>query len=236
MATVIRAGEAMAIQARPTAINLNDHLDEARRTVERARREGERIVGEARAQADQVHKETRESGYEEGFRLGKQEGEEAGYAEAHARATAEFEREHADLVSDLHRVVDEVDAIKTDLRLAVNKDLLGFAVRLATKLTFEIGALHTESATANLERAAGLIGSRADLAVRAHPRDLAALRTFAGGVVDRVTGSSTVRFVEDESVAPGGCVVSSEATEVDASLQTQTEELVALLLGSSKET
>lgn len=232
MSTVIRAGEASTLRSRITAIDLNDHFDDARRVVERARREAERLISAAHAQVDRVHRETRESGYQAGYQDGQREGKEAGFAEAHAEATADFERDQANVIADLHRVVDEIDAIKTDLRLAANKDLLRFAVGVAEKLTFAIGKTHTESASANLQRAVELIGSGVDLMVRAHPHDVAALRMFASGVTDHVSKSNAIRFVEDDEIAPGGCVVTSDTTEIDATLETQTGEIAAMLLGS----
>jgi len=119
-----------------------------------------------------------------------------------------------------------------DLQLAGNERLLRFAVRLAQRLTFDIGAVNSGAATANLQRAIDVLGSTVDLTVRAHPRDVAALRTFAAGVTAHVARSCALRLVEDAMIAPGGCVVQSNASEIDATLETQTAELSALLLGA----
>ena len=43
--------------------------------------------------------------------------------------------------------------------------------------------------------------------------------------------SRAVNLVADDSIAPGGCQVQSAQAEVDASLETQVDEMVALLLG-----
>ena len=43
--------------------------------------------------------------------------------------------------------------------------------------------------------------------------------------------SKAFQVVSDESLAPGGCVVEARRTQVDASLETQTREIAALLLG-----
>jgi flagellar assembly protein FliH len=231
MATIIRAGEAGNLGARLGRIDLTDHLEEARRTVEAARREAEQIISEARREAERKYKETSRSGYDDGYRDGEQTGREVGLAQALADAAKRFEQEHDDLISDMRRVVEDVDAIKTDLRIAAGHDLLNFAVTIARKLTFAIGELNTESAAANMQRAIELIGRQADIRVRAHPRDLEAMRTFLPNLMDRAAKLGSIEFVVDESIAPGGCVVTHERSEIDATLETQAEELVTLLLG-----
>lgn len=231
MATVIRAGEAGKLGVRLGRIDLTDHLEEARRVVEAARREAERIVADARREAERVYQETSRSGYDDGYRAGEQAGRESGHAQALAEAVQRFEQEHDDLSSDMRRVIDEIDAIKTDLRLVCERELLNFAVTIARKLTFAIGELHTESAVANMQRAIELIGRRMDVTVRAHQRDIEALRAFASGVMDHAVKSGSMEFVADETITPGGCVVSHDRSEIDATLETQAEELVTLLLG-----
>lgn len=235
VASVIRAGEQARIHPHLAAIDLADHLDEAKRVVAEARRQAEGILDDARAEARRVYAEKRESGYEQGFEAGAREGRQAGFAAAQEEASREFTQAQVDLVADMRRVVDEIDAIKTDLQLAAQERMLDFAVRLAKRLTFDIGRLNTQSASANLQRALDILGSRVDLTIHAHPQDITALRTFAQGLADHVAASGSVRFVEDSAIAPGGCLVRSASSEVDASLETQVAELSALLLGADSD-
>jgi flagellar assembly protein FliH len=174
--------------------------------------------------------EIRETAYESGYGAGRDEGAAAGREAAHREAAERFAEAQAHLVADLIRVVDEVDGMKRDLRIAAEKDLLEFALRLAEKLTLAIGRVNRESAVVNLGRALELIHGKGRLVVRAHPDDAATLAAFAESVRTRLHESSEIRLVSDESIAPGGCVVRAETTEVDARLETQLAELVSLLL------
>jgi flagellar biosynthesis/type III secretory pathway protein FliH len=131
----------------------------------------------------------------------------------------------------MEQALTEIDQIKEDLAVAAERDLLEFAVAMAARLTFAIGALHRESAMQNLRRALLLVGSKSDLTVRVHPDDLASMETFAESVVKKMGTARAVNLVPDTTVAPGGCTVGAAEIEVDASLETQIDEMVSLLLG-----
>jgi flagellar biosynthesis/type III secretory pathway protein FliH len=135
----------------------------------------------------------------------------------------------------MEAAISQIDAMKEDLRIAAEKDLIDFAVSVAGKLTFAIGRVHKEAAQANLQRALSLVASGTDLTVRVNPDDAASMETFAKSVLSRVDASRAVAIVTDETLAPGGCQVMAGKTEIDASLETQVAEMVALLADTKSE-
>ena len=243
MSTVIKAREAGKILKRLAAVDLADHLAEARAVVDDARRRASEMVRRTQREIDRVvpevrratHEEAYAKGYEKGLREGREAGTAAGHKEAFDSSTNRFDQEQGAIVADMKRVIDQIDAVKEELMVAAKQHLLEFALHLGTKLTFAIGSLHRESAIANLNRALDLVGSRTDLTVRVHPDDVAALERFAESALRQVRGSKAVRFVVDPSVSPGGCTVRTERTEVDATLDTQVAEITSLLLGSERQ-
>ena len=231
MSTVIKGGRPGPALKRLATVDLADHLAEARAVVDKAGRQAAEIIAEANREQARMFEEARASAAERGYEQGHAEGREAGYQVAHQEATERFDREQADIVIDVRRAITEIDAIKEDLRIAAEKHLLDFAVLVAQKLTFAIGKLHRESAVANLNRALQLVASKTDLTVRVHPDDIASMETFAKSVLSRADASRSINLVPDDSIASGGCTVLSDSTEVDATLETQVDELVSLLLG-----
>ena len=239
MSAVLKAGEVARLSRRPRSIDLIDHLSEANAVVAEAKRNAARIVAEAEQHVErmvpQVRAETYKLAYEKGDEEGCREGREAGTTEGHKEALetalAKFDEQHVTIVKDMERVISEVDANNERLQIAARRDVLDFSVRLATKLTFEIGSLHREAAIANLNRALDLVHAKTGLTVYVHPSDLEAMTRFSGSVLKHVDGAAGIEFVADDSVSPGGCVVKSERTEVDATLDTQIDEIVSLLLG-----
>ncbi|UCC28932.1 MAG: hypothetical protein JSU86_12100 [Phycisphaerales bacterium] len=231
MSTVIKARESVRIVGRLSTVDLADYLAEARAVVEESRRRASQITADARVQADRVLADAKESGYQSGYAQGHAEGTQAGHKAAYDESVKQFGQSQADVVAAMEQATTEINAIKEDLRIAAEKDLLDFALLIAKKLTFAIGRLHPESAIENLERALRLVECKTNLTIRVHPDDKTSMQTFAESVLEQAEASPVVDIVSDESLAPGGCKVESPRTRVDASLETQIDEIVSLLLG-----
>lgn len=229
--TVIKAGETGPILKRLSTVDLADHMGEARDIVEAAKRHARRTLAEAEENRERLAAASAETaqkqGYEEGFATGKREGHAAAFQES----TATFDRKHAGLVAMMQQAVSDIGEWKETLRIAAERDLLEFAVKLATDLTLTIGRVSRESVIENLKRALRMVGSRTDLTIRVHPDDVQAMETYASGVLTEIDATSSVAVIRDDSVSPGGCIVETDRSKVDATLETQIEELTALLLG-----
>jgi len=230
MSTVIKAGQSGPVLKRLSTVDLADHLAEAHAVVGAARRRAERIVTDARTHADGVLAEANRGGYETGYAAGRKQGIEDGYKAAFDEAIARFDRQHADVVADMGRAISEIDRMKEDLRIAAERDVLEFAVALAAKLTVAVGRMNREAATENLRRALRLVGTKTDLAIRVHPTDAESMETFAASMLRDAQRSPAVSVESDEAVTPGGCVVRAGRTVIDATLDTQISEMIALLL------
>ncbi len=235
MTTIIKAGKAGPVLKRLSTVDLADHLAEADAVIEAARRRSEGIISHANTQAEEIGVQAHERGYREGFEKGLEEGRRTGYEEAFEEAGKRFDQQHADIVTDITRAVDDIDRVKKNLALQAEKDLLDFALHLASKLTFAIGRLHRQSAQENFRRALRLVGAQTDLTAMVHPQDVESLKIFAPSVLEKMSASHALGVVEDASMSPGGCVVRTERTRVDARLETQLEELTSLLLGDTKD-
>lgn len=77
-----------------------------------------------------------------------------------------------------------------------------------------------------------LTGSASDVVVRVHPEERESLELVAGQIIEQFGQSKHVRLVADESVDRGGCVVQTEAGQVDGRIETQVSRIAEELLGS----
>ncbi len=231
MSTVIKAGQVGPILRHLSTVDLADHLAEADAAMEQTKRQVARTLVDAKQKAQHLREEARRQGYDAGFEQGHAEGVKAGYHAAHDEAVEGFRREHAQIVQVMQEATTAIDTIKEDLAIAARRDLLDLALLIAKKLTFAVGDLHRESACENLDRALRLVGSRTDLLIHVHPKDVASMEKFAESSLSHIRAAHTVKIVTDESMAPGGCKVENERTSIDASLETQVNEIVSLLLG-----
>lgn len=232
MSTVIKVGQTGPILQRLSTVDLADHLAEAEAFIAEAQRRASQIAVIADRDAERLRTTARQMGYREGFDKGYKEGTDRGREAAWDAATRKFDAQHSDIVVVMESAIAEIDSLKGDLVIQAEQHLLAFAVRLAQALTYAIGRLDRESAKANLDRSLRLVDSKTNLVVHAHPDDVSTLGTFAASVLEKAEKSRSLKIVPDEKMAPGGCRVEYGRFEVDATLDTQVEEMVTLLLGS----
>ena len=231
--TVIKVGGAGQALKQVSTVDLAEHLNEARATLDRARVDAATIMTRAREQARKMEVEAERRGREKGYQAGEEAGRREGFEAARREAIEAFQKQQRPLVEDFVRVVRELDERKLNLRTAAEHHLLEFAVSLARRMTFAIGVSDHEAVRTNLGRALDRIELKSEVTVRVHPSDEEAMRLFAPEALVRARSSAAMKILADESMSPGGCVVVAGSGEVDASLETQTAELVRLLLGGS---
>jgi flagellar assembly protein FliH len=243
MSTVIKASQSTKLLHRPAAVDLADHLREARQVVDEARRRSADIVAHAEAEARHIRAAARNEAHEAGFNQGKDQGYREGFEtgsatgrqEAFEQAQAKFQQEHSHLVVGLQRSILELASIKEEIRASAEEHVLDFATRLASKLTHAMGASSPKAVAANLTRSLELVHERTHVTVCLHPEDMAAFNQWAPEEFAALTCGRDVRLLADESIAQGGCVVRTPHTEVDATLETQLQEIVSLLVPAASE-
>lgn len=235
MSTIIKPGAQVMRQRKLCAIDLADHLVEARQAVERAQAEAARILADARVEAAAIHEAARQDGWNAGHGQGLTQGRQEGQAQGQDEAMRRFSVEQAQLVEALSAAIREIDARKRDLLIEAGHDVLELALAFARKLTLATGRLNREAAVENLRQALRLVAGKTDVQIRFHPLDEESLRRFAADFVAERNACAHVTFAPDPSLAPGGCVVATGGAfgraEVDASLATQMDSLVEVLLG-----
>lgn len=78
-----------------------------------------------------------------------------------------------------------------------------------------------------------MLSDRAHVIIRVNAGDLQTLQEVKSDIMASIDGIKQLTFVEDPSVPPGGCMVETESTEIDARLQTQLDEVVRAVLSVS---
>lgn len=235
MSTVIKAGQEFKLVSQLTTIDLADHLAEAHKVVAEGRAQARAIVAQAKHDAAVALQNAKDKGHADGQTKGYRDGFEAGQAQALEEAQERFNREQATLRDSFGAVMEELNSRKRDLFIEAQHDALEFAVAIARQITKWVGEIDRSAATANLEQALRLVADKTDLTVRVNPIDAETMRRFAGELASRAREYEHMRIAEDESVAPGGCVVTTGGSKIDAGIDTQMNEIVRLLLGEPKE-
>jgi len=248
MSTILKSNDCGRLLREPVAFDLADYLAEARGIVAAAHEQARRILEHARREGAQLREEARRGGEREGRERGLAEGRSSGHNEAFAAASERFTQEQADLVAAFTVALESLESQKRDLLIAARHDALEFAVAVARRITGCVARLDHQAAVHSVEQALRLVGTRTDVTIRVNPQNAEALRKFADELSCRLAASTAdqreegqtpagaghVRLVEDETVSPGGAVVATERTEIDSRIETQLDQIAALVLGERR--
>lgn len=242
MATVIKSSDLKMATARPAPFNLLDIEAEARQIVASARQQAERdyarTMADARAKAAKIETETRTRAQQEGYEKGLGEGRTAGHDEAFRQATEKYTQQQAGLTEACKNIIYRFDEQKNRLLLAARTDMIRLALTIVQRVVGLVEAdaeLSQRTAIQHATAALELVGSHSTPVLHVNPKILDAMETFAAGLSEAAHASQHVRVVADETIPPGGCVLTTPEGRVDATLETQVNRIAALLVGQSEE-
>ncbi|RIK64014.1 MAG: hypothetical protein DCC65_15165 [Planctomycetota bacterium] len=219
--TIIKAGEAGRASRGMLGLDLRDIASQAESIVGAARAEADRILVEARRQADLLREHAAREGHATGRAQGLEEGRREGEQTALLAATARLDAEQASLVSALSNLLSEFRDRREALLLAARRDVVVLAVVIARRIAERLAALEDvapEIATEACAEALELVAEASRVLVRAHPKDVAAVRELAAPLAESLQSGRHLRVTEDASVGRGGIVLETPDSQIDGTL------------------
>ena len=235
MTTVIKVDEQdPTLIKRLETINVSDHLGEARLVLRASRTKAKELLRDTYVEAESIREEAAEKGYEAGFRRGYEAGGKAGYDVAFEEAKKTFIADQEQLIDAMTDMISQFEKRKRDLFIAATEDVLRFAMKVSAKVTKQLGMLNREAAVANLEAALRLVESKTDLQLHIHPLDRTAIERFVKSFGQQSDRARHFSIVTDESISPGGCHLHTPDCEIDATLDTQIEQIAVLMVGAKE--
>lgn len=147
--------------------------------------------------------------YEEGFKQGYDAGNNKGLAEMQTKA-----KQLTTLLGFVGKPLQQFDA---DLEEQLSQLVLSIA-RLVLKKECVIGTEHIQSVIH--QALSYLPASTRNVRIKLHPNDLALL-TQAGEALK----TDEYQCVADKTVTQGGCLIDSDTSQIDASLETQLQQI-----------
>lgn len=156
-------------------------------------------------------------------KAGREEGYAAGYAEGKAQARGE----NADLQARMRAILNSLAGVLAEFDEHAERELVHLSVVLAQQLVRRELHIDPGELVPVVRESIGLLPSASrDIRVHVHPDDAPfvqeALRggEFEGGI----------KFAEDPLISRGGCKVDTDASRIDATLETRLAALAAKVL------
>ncbi|QQE80804.1 FliH/SctL family protein [Alicyclobacillus sp. SO9] len=216
----LRAREEMAA-SRSESKNFSENvsaevlLDEARemanQLVQKAEEQREAIFDNARKEAERLHKEAYELGYQEGFSAG----EETARVEGQARFEELIELAQSIADDNKRRWEEIVQSLHTVASAVVTK-----AVKVLVQRELEVAPADIDSMVSHLLE---YVVEGARVRVLVNPMDYERAAHEFGQWVSDGYGEWPITVVPDASLSPGGCVLETAHGQVDAKMETRME-------------
>jgi len=211
-------------------LDLGDLGRQAARLRAAAEAKAQRILEDAKAQADQIiaaaHQQGYDAGYEKGQVQGGTDGHEAGRAEALAQGTTQVKQTTDRFLA----MSQEWHEHRTQLDREARGAVLDFAIKLAGKLTHRIVQVDPAVVGDQVAAALSRVLEPTDVLIRIHPEDRPVVQEVLPDVLAGLSHLKEVSLHDDDQVGRGGCVLAFRGGQVDASLSTQMTRIVQTLV------
>ena len=217
------------VSADSMAVHLQDLAAEARRVVLDARKESARIVAEARQQANRISQQAAEEGYAEGFARGQLEGMEQGRQAGREEILRQADNSQSDSRNELRAAIDSLRSARQEVADDAREQMIEFALQLASRIVGRVCVTDTAAAEANLAKALRRAGD-GELVVLASSYQSEELSRRCGDWLDPAV-RERITLQPSEEMTPGGVKVLCRQGEIDATIETQIDNVVRSLLG-----
>lgn len=151
----------------------------------------------------------------------RREGLEQGQAEGREKLARAAER--------MTRVAVEIAAVKPRLIKEAEEEVVVLVCEIAQRIIGTLVKERPECVVTVVSRALAALSERETVTIRVNPADLQLVIDAKPDLLTGIDGVKNLTFLDDHGVDPGGCLIETPSTELDARIKTQLEEIIRVL-------
>lgn len=191
-----------------------DAQDEADTLLENARKEADSILAEAKTRVEEQEK----SGYDGGFKKGREEGFREGNIEAQR------------LVDRLHVIIERTMDKRQEILSETEQQIVDLVLLMTRKIVKVISENQRNVVVSNVVQALRKVKGRGDVIVRVNLNDVGMTTQHTKDFLSAAENVKNITVVEDSTIDRGGCVVETDFGAIDARIVSQLNELEQRIL------
>jgi flagellar assembly protein FliH len=211
--------------------------EETAKIIEMAKKSADNIFKTANAEADTVRKtlkleveEARNKAHKEGFALG----EEKGIAAGEKSGLDEGRMEWRSLIQETEALITELQTSRMGILKASEEEVLKLVLAFAKKVLRSECLSRPEIILNSIDAAINKISEVDKIVVRINLRDKSMAESKKSEFMKHLSGMGELRIIEDSALTPGGLKIETGVGSIDATIESQAEELEKNLLKSLK--
>ena len=185
--------------------------DEERRVIDR------RVKDHVGTLAEQARSEGEKLGYEAGLQKGRDE------------AYEEFGKKASESLESLQSFVRSFESLKDEIFKANERFLIELVFRVARMITLKDLSADPEYVLRLARELVERVGIRDHVKVRINPKDAASLEALKADLMKGFPDLKNLNIEVSEEVLGGGCMIETQWSAIDASIETQLKGIQAAL-------
>lgn len=227
---VIKSDKAEAVMGGAVVLDLGDIGRQAAKLRADAQAKAKQILDQAQAKADELVAGAQGKGFEQGRAAGFEQGLAEGREQGQADGLAGMKEQLAQLQATWQEAVESWEAQRGQLEADARQAVIRFALCMAEKLVHRTVEVDSTVIVDQVAAALSHVLRPTDMTVRIHPGDRAVLQQAMQTLLSRFDHLTHVHLVDDQQITAGGCVVTFGQGRIDATVQTQIQRVVQLMV------
>lgn len=235
---LIKADQSVSLFKSAIVLDMNDVTEQAEQIKLSARQKAEQLINDAQNKAKQVSDDHASEGYERGYADGMKQGSEKGYQEGfakgekegHAQAVAKARKQFNPLVAAWKDAGQSWDEYHGKLDLDARDSVIELALRLTEKMIHRQLQVDRHLVIDQVTSALKLMTGATRLAIHINPDDKPAMQEVMSELLETFGQFKQMNIIEDANIGRGGCILVHEYGKLNATLETQLQRAVELLL------
>lgn len=227
---VMKHDDAQPVIKDAIVLDLGDVSRQAKRLLAAAETKARQILASAKQEADRLiaaaHEQGTEKGYEQGLEKGLSEGQASGHDEALQQRAEQLDQLQKAWIDAATTWESQRQTMEREARRCV----LALALSFADKIVHRTIQTDDQVILDQVSAALAHVLQPTEVTIRICPEDRPVLEQAMPQLIARLDKNHHVRLADDPTIKPGGCVVSHGQGCIDASIDTQLNRLVRLLV------
>jgi flagellar biosynthesis/type III secretory pathway protein FliH len=149
--------------------------------------------------------------------------------ETRAEIEAQLNAQIGDLRENLSKTIENISGLSQEITAKLEIEAVELALEIARKVVAREVSTDREIILSVTKNALSKLNSRTLASVHLHPDDLAYIQEHRG----KLNFHGSLELIEDGSITPGGCLIHTDAGDIDGRIESQFDEIVYGLLGDA---
>lgn len=195
-------------------------VHEKENIIQQSKEDAEKIIQKAQKEASEILEETQKTitklkteAHQEAFNEGKELGFQSGKEEIQL------------LVERLHSVVAETVRERERILMHSETQVINLVLTMVGKIVKKLTADYKEIVIHNIKAALELLKGAMTIFIHVSPRDYNFAVSHKQELINMIESQAEIKFIEDPTIEPGGVYIETDTGDIDATINSQLEEL-----------